>query len=241
MMQQPQEEADQGRKPHRTAMELQNLNRQIFPRHRLGSRVANKRTALLRTMSGICRRAIEASSPGETQRHGTEAKKKKKRKKQKKKSNVANLPVAHWVRGKALPRGNRRTPWKKAPNHCNHPPCEICGNRWQRFLFECSHGGVLKVRRHTPHIPHTHQHTHTNNSHTNDTPENFATDNQTRVLSFFSNATVFTTSACMLDSTHHTQHTTHHTHNTCTPPPPHDHTGHIDHCQAHLLVRAQRY
>ena len=53
-----------------------------------------------------------------------------------------------WVRGKALPRGNRRTPWKKAPNDCDHPPnviqkggnavmyyerCEMCGNRWQRI------------------------------------------------------------------------------------------------------------
>ena len=52
------------------------------------------------------------------------------------------------VRGKALPRGNQGTPWKKAPNDCDHPPaaiqkggnavmcyelCEMCGNRWQRI------------------------------------------------------------------------------------------------------------
>ena len=64
------------------------------------------------------------------------------------KSNVANLLEAQWVRGKAFPRGNRRTPWKKAPNDCDHPPsaiqkggnaamyyerCEICGIRWQRI------------------------------------------------------------------------------------------------------------
>ena len=65
-----------------------------------------------------------------------------------KKSNVANFLEAQWVRGKALPRGNRRTPCKKAPNDCDHPPnaiqkggnavmyyerCEMCGNRWQRI------------------------------------------------------------------------------------------------------------
>ena len=65
-----------------------------------------------------------------------------------KKSNVANLLEAQWVRGKALPRGNRGPPWKKAPNDCDHPPnaiqkggnsvmyyerCEMCGNRWQRI------------------------------------------------------------------------------------------------------------
>ena len=65
-----------------------------------------------------------------------------------KKSNVANLLEAQWVRGKALPRGNRGTPWKKAPNDCDHPPtaiqkggnaamyyerCEMFGNRWQRI------------------------------------------------------------------------------------------------------------
>ena len=65
-----------------------------------------------------------------------------------KKSNVANHLEAQWVRGKALPRGSRGTPWKKAPNDCDHPPnaiqkggnavmyyerCEMCGNRWQRI------------------------------------------------------------------------------------------------------------
>ena len=48
----------------------------------------------------------------------------------------------------ALPRGNRGTPWNKAPNDCDHPPsaiqkrgntamfyerCELCGNRWKRI------------------------------------------------------------------------------------------------------------
>ena len=65
-----------------------------------------------------------------------------------KKSNVANLLEAQRVRGKAIPRGNRGTPWKKTPNDCDHPPtaiqkggnaalyyerCEMCGNRWQRI------------------------------------------------------------------------------------------------------------
>ena len=55
---------------------------------------------------------------------------------------------AQWVRGKALPRGNRGTPWKKAPNDCDHPPTaiqkggnavmycergEMCRNRWQHI------------------------------------------------------------------------------------------------------------
>ena len=67
-----------------------------------------------------------------------------------KKSNVANFLEVQWVRGKTSPRGNRGTPWKKAPNDCDHPPtaiqkggnavmyyerCEMCGNRWQRILL----------------------------------------------------------------------------------------------------------
>ena len=65
-----------------------------------------------------------------------------------KKSNAANFLEAQWMRGKVLPRGNRGTPWKKAPNDCDHPPtaiqkggnavtyyerCELCGNRWYAF------------------------------------------------------------------------------------------------------------
>ena len=61
-----------------------------------------------------------------------------------KKSNVANLLEAQWVHGKALPRGNRGHPWKKAANDCDYPTsaiqkggnavmfcerCELCGNR----------------------------------------------------------------------------------------------------------------
>ena len=41
-----------------------------IPRH-LGSRVGNKRRVCFRTMSGICGRAMKATRPGETQRHGT--------------------------------------------------------------------------------------------------------------------------------------------------------------------------
>ena len=44
----------------------------------------------------------------------------KQREAKNKKSNFANLPEVHWMRGKALPRGNRETPWKKAPNDCDH-------------------------------------------------------------------------------------------------------------------------
>ena len=65
-----------------------------------------------------------------------------------KKSNVANFLEAQRVRGNALPRGNRGTPWKKAPNDGDHPPtaiqkggnavmyyerCEMSGNRSQRI------------------------------------------------------------------------------------------------------------
>ena len=41
------------------------------------------------------------------------------------KSNVANLLEAQGVRGKALPRSNRGTPWKKALAECDHPPNAI--------------------------------------------------------------------------------------------------------------------
>ena len=121
------------------------------------------------TMSGIYGRALEATSPGETQRHGTlwtikqwkrlahymlyvrcaaffdtlsreflmlipmgrsedirlALRRREQREMKNKKSNVANLLEAQWVRGKALPRGNRGTPWKKAPNDCDHPPTAI--------------------------------------------------------------------------------------------------------------------
>ena len=134
-------------------------------------------------------RALDATSPGETQRHGTlwtikqwkttrklhgvramrgilrlpvsgishvdpmgrtedirlALRRREQREMMDKKSNVANLLEGQWVRGKALPRGNRGTPWKKAPNDCDHPPnaiqkggnavmyyerCEMRGNRW---------------------------------------------------------------------------------------------------------------
>ena len=65
-----------------------------------------------------------------------------------KKCNVANLTEVQWMRGKASPRGNRGTLWKKAPYDFDHPPSAIpkreqcgdvlrtmrdCGNRWQRI------------------------------------------------------------------------------------------------------------
>ena len=45
--------------------------RQFFPLHLVGSRVVNKCTVLFKTMSGIYGRALNATSPGEAQRHGT--------------------------------------------------------------------------------------------------------------------------------------------------------------------------
>ena len=43
----------------------------IFPPHHFGSRVVSKRRVLFKTMSGIYGRAPDATSPGETRRHGT--------------------------------------------------------------------------------------------------------------------------------------------------------------------------
>ena len=152
--------ADHGRRQHRMSTDLRDLIRQIFPRHHLGSRVVSKCTAIFRTMSGIYERALDATCPGETQRHRTlwtikqwkrlahymlyvrcaaffdtlsreflmliptgqpediwlALRRREKREMKHKKSNVANLLDAQWVRGKALPRGNRVTPWNKAPN-----------------------------------------------------------------------------------------------------------------------------
>ena len=192
MTQHPHAVADHGRRQHLTTTDLRDLIRPILPRPHLGSRVVNKRTVLFKTMSGIYGRALNATSPGETQRHGTvwtikqckrlahymvyvrcaaffdtlsreflmlitmgrsedqkdirlALRRWEQRKMKNKKSNVANLLEAQWVRGKALPSGNRGTPWKKAPKNCDHPPtaiqkgdknvmcherCEMCGNRW---------------------------------------------------------------------------------------------------------------
>ena len=55
--QHPHAVADHGRRQHRTATDLRDLIRQIFPRHHLGSRVVNKCTLLFKTMSGIYGRA----------------------------------------------------------------------------------------------------------------------------------------------------------------------------------------
>ena len=56
--------ADHGRRQHRTATGLPDLIRPILPRDYLGSRVVNKRTVLFNTMTGMCGRALDATSPG---------------------------------------------------------------------------------------------------------------------------------------------------------------------------------
>ena len=120
-------------------------------------------------MSGIYGRALDATSPGETQRHGIlwtvkqckrlahymmyvqsaaffdtlsrelrmliptwrsedirlAHRRREQREMNNKKSNVANFLEVQWVRGKTLPRVNWGTPWKKAPNDCDHPPTAI--------------------------------------------------------------------------------------------------------------------
>ena len=47
------------------------LHSTIFPPHLFGSRVVNKCRVLFKTLSGIHGRALDATSPGETRRHGT--------------------------------------------------------------------------------------------------------------------------------------------------------------------------
>ena len=150
MTQHPHAVADHGRRQHRTVTDLRDLIRQILPRH-LGSRVVNKRTVLFKTMSGIYGPALNATSPGEAQRHGTlwtikqwkrlahctvyvrcaaffdtlsreflmlipmgrsedirlALRRREQREMKDMTSNVANFLEARWVRGKALPRGNR--------------------------------------------------------------------------------------------------------------------------------------
>ena len=44
---------------------------QFSQRHHFGSRAVNQRTVFFKTMSGIYGRALDATSPGESQRHGT--------------------------------------------------------------------------------------------------------------------------------------------------------------------------
>ena len=156
MTQHPHAVADHGRRQHQTTMDLRDLIRQYLPLHHLGSRVVNKCTVLFKTMSGIYGRALNTTSPGEAQRHGTlwtikqwkrlahymvyvrcaaffdtltrefltlipmgrsedvrlALRRREQREMKEKKSNVANFLEAQWVRGKALPRGNRRTLWK---------------------------------------------------------------------------------------------------------------------------------
>ena len=65
MTQHPRAVADHGRRQHRTATELRDLIRHIFPRHDLGSRVVNKCTVLFKTMCGVYGRALDATSPGD--------------------------------------------------------------------------------------------------------------------------------------------------------------------------------
>ena len=71
MTQHPHAVADLGRRQHRTATGLPDLIRPILPRHHLGSRVVNKCSVLFKTMSENRGRALNATSPGEAQRHGT--------------------------------------------------------------------------------------------------------------------------------------------------------------------------
>ena len=69
--QHPNAVADHGRRQHLTTTDLRDLIRHFFPPHHLSSRAVNKRTVLFKTMSGIYGRALNATSSGETQRHGT--------------------------------------------------------------------------------------------------------------------------------------------------------------------------
>ena len=69
--QHPHAVADHGRRQHLTTTDLRDLIRQSLPLHLLGSRVVNKCTVLFKTMSGIFGRALNATSRGEAQRHGT--------------------------------------------------------------------------------------------------------------------------------------------------------------------------
>ena len=71
MTQHPHTVADHGRTQHRMSTDLYDLKQPTYPRRHLGSRAENQRMAFFRTMSGICGRALDATSPGETQRHGT--------------------------------------------------------------------------------------------------------------------------------------------------------------------------
>ena len=107
---------------------------------------------VVRAMRGILRHPVPGISDvdpmGRSEDIRLALRRREQREMKDKKSNVANLLELLWVRGKALPRGNRGTPWKKAPNDCDHPPtaiqkggnaamyserCEMCGNRWQRI------------------------------------------------------------------------------------------------------------
>ena len=61
-----------------------------------------------------------------------------------KKSNVSNLlEEAQWVRGKALPKGNRGTPWKKAPNNCRCDVLRTTRDVWESVAAHSpNHGGT---------------------------------------------------------------------------------------------------
>ena len=63
MTQHPHAVADHGRKQHRTATNLPDLIRPILPRPHFGSGVVNKCTVLLKTMSGMCGRALDCDHP----------------------------------------------------------------------------------------------------------------------------------------------------------------------------------
>ena len=169
MTQHPHAVAGHGRRPTRTATELQYLIRQTFPHHRLwetnergdqpwrDSATRNVVDDPMVEASSACmlcvRRAVFFDTlarefltlipTGRPEDIRLALRRREQRKMKNKKSNEANILEAQWVRGKALPRGNRGTPWKKDPNDCDHPPnallqkvnavmynerCEHCGN-----------------------------------------------------------------------------------------------------------------
>ena len=66
------------------------------------------------------------------------------------KRNVANLLEAQWVRGKALPRGNRRTLWKNSPNDCDHPPTAIQKGRQRCDVLRTMRDVWESVAAHSP-------------------------------------------------------------------------------------------
>ena len=71
MTQHPHPVADHGRRQHRTATDLRDHIRQLKPLHHLGSRVGKQMHDTFQNHERKYGRALNATSPGETQRHGT--------------------------------------------------------------------------------------------------------------------------------------------------------------------------